>query len=119
MAKRKPIVEEPVESPETAEAVQDTAERLADARQALTDAETEHAEAKAAHAEATRGPRPVKGQHVAFEHGGHTELPEEYGGVEPFRLMIDGAAFDHVSETEAWTDEAGIKHPGVWVYRRA
>lgn len=118
MAKKKPAAE-PVESPETAEAVQDTAERLADARQALADAEAEHAAAKDAHAEATRGPRPVKGQHVAFETGGYVDLPEEYGGVEPFRLMIDGAAFDHVSETETWVDDAGIKHPGVWVYRRA
>lgn len=118
MAKKK-VVEEPVESPETAEAVKDTAEVLADARATLAQAETDHAEALAAHTEATRGPRPVKGQHVAFEHGGHVDLPEEYGGVEPFRLMLDGAAFDHVSETEVWIDEMGVKHPGVWVYRRA
>lgn len=118
MAKRKSAVAEPVESPETAEAVQDTAEVLADARQNLADAEAEHAAALSAHAEATRGPRPVKGQHIAFESGGHIELPEEHGGIEPFRVQIDGVSYDHVGETEDWIDSDGVKHKGVWTYRR-
>jgi hypothetical protein len=118
VAKRKAVVDEPVESPETAEAVQDTAEVLADARQKLADAEAEHAAALTAHQEATRGPRPVKGQHIAFEHGGFVDLPEEHGGIEPFRVQIDGVSYDHVSETESWVDENGLRHSGVWVYRR-